>query len=198
MTDDFDTPAFKNWAASQKLVFPESLREKAQDAGAEHEVWFQDDRVFKAAYNPHTVGFAEDGSLTLVPETSVSAYLRRLMMQNNLFDDDIRIEGLVMAENDRIIPIISQPIVHGRKPTMEEISDYMRERELIPVAPHIKGWYSRTENVLIADAHDRNLVVLPTRVSAIDLIICEDPKVTKHARSLALRWNLVESNDDEL
>ena len=62
---DFDTAAFKQWAKNENRLFPESIREKAQEAGAEHEVWFQDGRVFKTVYIPHTVGLAPDGRLTL-------------------------------------------------------------------------------------------------------------------------------------
>jgi len=44
-----DTESLRQWAEQHDRVFPESIRDRRQDAGAEHEVWFQDERVFKAA-----------------------------------------------------------------------------------------------------------------------------------------------------
>jgi hypothetical protein len=196
---DFDTAAFKNWATNSGRLLPESLRDSAQEAGAEHEVWFQNGRVFKAAYNPHTVLLDDDGRLTLGPERSVSAYLHRIKLQNLLFDDDIRIEGLIIEESGgRLIPVISQPIVGGRKPTMDEISMLKKSKGFVAVAPQIKGWYQPGARILVADAHDRNLVVTTNGLFAFDLIITTDCKVVDAIESFANLTELPESKEDDL
>lgn len=193
-----DTQQLLKWARDNDRVLPDSIRERQQTAGMEHEVWFEDGRVWKAAVSPQTVGFADDGSLTLVLETSVSGYLERIRRQNEIFDDGIRVEGVVITDADWKIPIISQPIVEGEHPSLDQIAEYMQAKNFVAVAPQIKGWYSAANQVLAADAHSGNLVITEKGFTAFDLIMTSDPKVLSYVAEVAFRRNLEEADDDEL
>lgn len=186
-----------NWAESENRVFP--LKEDYDFAGAEHQVWFQDGRVFKAAVSPKTIGFGSDGEVTLVDEKSVEAYLDRKWIHNILFDDDFRLEGVCIDEYGKTIPVMSQPIMEGSDPSRKEIEDFFRKKGMTCVHPHIKGWYSEDLGIVIADAHPRNLVRTETGVSAFDLVITRAENVTNFTREFAIQPRLDDNfKEDEL
>lgn len=192
-----DAKDLLDWACSQNRVFP--LKEDYDFAGAEHQVWFQDNRVFKAAVSPKTVGFGPDGEVTLIDEKSVEAYLDRKRIHNALFDDDFRLEGVCFSEDDRVIPVMSQPIMEGNNPELGEIEDFFRKKGMTCVHPHIKGWYSEDLDIVIADAHPRNLVRTKTGVSAFDLVITRTENVTNFTRKFAIQPKMPDIvNVDEL
>jgi len=191
-----DATELLKWAQSENRVFP--LKENYDFAGAEHQVWFQDGRVFKAAVSPKTIGFGEDGQVTLVDEKSVEAYLDRKWIHNTLFDDDFRLEGVCM-DDGRVVPVISQPIMEGDDPDLKEIEDFFKSKGMKCVHPHIKGWFSEELNLVLADAHPRNLVRTRTGVSAFDLVITRSENVRKFTREFAIQPELDDTvNEDEL
>jgi hypothetical protein len=192
-----DAKDLLQWAETQQRVFP--LKEDYDFAGAEHQVWYQGDgRVFKAAVSPKTIGFGPDGQLTLVEEKSIEAYLDRKQIHNALFHEDFRLEGVCLSEDDRVIPLVSQPILEGDNPDLEEIETYFKAKGMKCVLPHIKGWYSEELDILVADAHPRNLVRTRTGVSVFDLVITRSKNVTKFIREFAIQRELQDSNEDEL
>ncbi len=185
------------WAQSENRVFP--LKENYDFAGAEHQVWLEEGRVYKAAVSPKTVGFGDDGQMTLIDEKSVEDYLVRKQIHNELFGDDIRLEGVCIDENGRVIPVISQPVMEGDDPELEEIEEFFKKKGMTCVHPNIKGWYSPELDIVIADAHPRNLVRTKTGVSAFDLVISRAENVTKHTREFAIQPKLDDNiNNDEL
>ncbi len=191
-----DAKDLLQWAQSENRVFP--LKENYDFAGAEHRVWFQDGRVFKAAVSPKTIGFGPNGEVTLIDEKSVVDYLDRKWLHNALFDDDFRLEGVCLEESGRVIPVISQPIMEGDDPELDEIEGFFKGKGMKCVLPHIKGWFSEKLDILIADAHPRNLVRTRTGVSAFDLVITRSKKMTKFTREFAIQPELKDSNIDEL
>jgi len=192
-----DAKELLKWAESKDRVFP--LKENYDFAGAEHQVWFQDGRVFKAAVSPKTIGFGPDGEVTLVDEKSVEAYLNRKRIHNALFNDDFRLEGVCRSEDGRVIPVMSQPIMEGEDPDPEEIEEFFRRKGMTCVLPHIKGWYSESLEIVIADAHPRNLVKTRTGVSAFDLIITSAKKGTNFTKTFAIQPRMDDNvKEDEL
>lgn len=191
-----DAKDLLQWAESENRIFP--LNENYDFAGAEHQVWFQDGRVFKAAVSPKTIGIGPDGEMTLIDEKSVEAYLDRKWIHNALFHDDFRLEGVCIGEDERVIPLISQPIMEGEDPDLGEIENFFKSRGMKCVLPHIKGWYSEQLDIVIADAHPRNLVRTRTGVSAFDLVITRSKNVTKFTNEFAIQRELKDSNLDEL
>jgi hypothetical protein len=93
--------------------------------GGEHEVFFQKrtQRYLKATRLDRQKGYGIAlGSRT--HGATPSEYLDRLALQNRIFDDDIRLERIVV-KNDRPIIIISQPAIKGDAPTQDALDELM-------------------------------------------------------------------------
>lgn len=86
--------------------------------GAEHDVFFhQPSGRWVKATHPWGAGFAVDiegGAATWLPATPL-AYLRRMLLQNQRFGDDIRFEGVLNTRAGNRL-VISQPDVVGEAP----------------------------------------------------------------------------------
>lgn len=90
-------------------------------------------------------------------------YVERLALQNMLFGDEIRIEGVAFDES-QIEIITTQPwiVASPRQPlpSQTEIDTYFsilgfRKAELIPDVPL---FFHPELGILVADAHDRNIL----------------------------------------
>jgi hypothetical protein len=137
--------------------------------GYEHEVWFQEDEanpwVLKATYTD-TFGHLPDGTLCLP-----SQYFERLLLQNEIFGDDIRLEGIVPGAIHSCRVITSQPAVHGRFATSEEVTSFFQERgfEAVKRGRRLLWWRS-ADNILCADTHGGNILVTESGAfAAIDV-----------------------------
>jgi hypothetical protein len=79
-------------------------------------------------------------------------------LQNRYFGDDIRLVGLVNA-GEKLRILISQPHVAGEPARYEEIQAWF---EFLGFARlEVEGsiaWYLETENLLVADAHEGNVI----------------------------------------
>ena len=108
-------------------------------------------------------------------------YLDRLLLQNDLFADDVRIEGVAL-ENEQLVIISSQPAILGSSLTEDEMLAFMRKLWFQPLTglslgrPGSLSFYRDFDVVAAFDAHpgnfvkDDNGVVLP-----IDLVlVCAD------------------------
>ena len=100
-----------------------------EDAGQEHCVWLDEksQRYFKATF-PGQFGFTvialQELGLELVQATPLE-YLERWLLQNSLFGDDVRLEGIA-GEEAGLAVVISQPNVAGDAVTVEEIEGFLR------------------------------------------------------------------------
>jgi hypothetical protein len=152
-----------------------------EDAGEEHRVWFDTrlQRYFKATH-PGRFGFSvvalPDGSLELTGGTPLE-YLERLLLQNSLFGDDVRLEG-VASETGGSVVFTSQPNLGGNPVTQDEMVAFMAKLWFQPLRglslgrPGALAFYRDLDEVAAFDAHpgnfvkDDNGVVLP-----IDLVL---------------------------
>jgi len=90
---------------------------------SEHEVWIDPDsgRVFKATYGRrYGVSFKGDGNAL--------DYLRRLVLCNQLFNTELRFEG-VWPDRGELRIVVSQRFIYGENTSLERIAEFMRERE---------------------------------------------------------------------
>ncbi len=104
-------------------------------------------------------------------------YFERWLLQNSLFGDGVRLEG-VAEEETGLVVLISQPNITGEAATPEEIETFMRQLWFKPLGelglggPGALGFYRDLDEVAAFDAHagnfvkDRDGVILP-----IDLIL---------------------------
>ena len=131
------------------------IREPKFGSGNEHEVWYDEDssRIIKATY-PNKFGFTIGAGRDATPVQ----YLDRLALQNEVFGDEICVEG-VANELGRIRIVTSQPYIEGRPATaqeMEEEFDRLGFRPLTVDGNEI--WYRLPDGVMAFDAHPRNFL----------------------------------------
>ncbi|MFN0129063.1 MAG: hypothetical protein ACKV19_20510 [Verrucomicrobiales bacterium] len=114
-----------------------------------------------------------------------SEYLWRIGLQNVVFGDAIRLEGI--SKGSEGVPSIhtAQPWVDGTAPTLEEIAAFMESagftqipREMFAkrVAKNL-AWYRAADGVLVYDAKPSNfLKSAEGEIDPIDLVISLYPK----------------------
>ena len=115
------------------------------EAGLEHQVYFVKKlgRVVKITKPPR---FGLHGDLRI--------YVQNALWCNLLFMDDIRLEGVVTTV-DGVSLVISQPYVHGQKPTEEEITEWFTSQGCNCVSP--QRW-EFPDGTVVADTHQGNLL----------------------------------------
>jgi len=89
--------------------------------GSEHSVYLDPPtaRVIKVTH----ADLVGDGAVG--QSRSVADYLGGLILQNEVFGDEIRLEGLLEGEGKFARLVISQPFVKGRRATPAEIASYL-------------------------------------------------------------------------
>ena len=170
------------WARENaRLIEPADYLPLCEDAGEEHRVWLdvQTQRYFKVTHAGR-FGFSvvamPDGSADLTGATPLE-YLDRLLLQNSIFNDDVRLESIAI-ENDAAVVQTSQPNIHGTEVSIGEMTAFMEKLWFKPLRglslgrPGALAFYRDLDEVAAFDAHpanfvkDDNGVVLP-----IDLIL---------------------------
>jgi hypothetical protein len=151
--------ALIDWAQACSFVRPKSdfpIFYRPPDAyGQEHEAWFHENagRWLKATYpNKFGLSWGCDGSATPLE------YFSRLDLQNSFFGDDIHLEAIVQC-GSHIRVLTSQPHIPGEAATYAEIERWFLAWGFRKV--EIGGsiaWYAIIDNLLIADAHEGNVI----------------------------------------
>lgn len=153
---------------------------------AEHEVRYraEDNRAVKRTH-PGTFGFRPElkaGTWISVPADPLS-YLGRFQLQNALFADEVRFEGVMQSEGPSMVLghppggislVISQPWLDAEQPeqphpTEGAIADYLRARGFLPLSNSFYGWRRETDGVVILDARPDNFVLTAAGLLPIDL-----------------------------
>ena len=151
--------ALIDWGVARKLILPErdfAFFQRAPDGyGNEHEAWFDEEsnRWFKATF-PNRFGLAwgRDGTAT------AHEYLARLILQNKHFGDDIRLVALVECKQHLRV-LTSQPHIAGEPASQEEIGNWFHRLGFVRLQTGGSvAWYRSEENLLVADAHEGNVI----------------------------------------
>ena len=132
------------------------------------------DHVFRKATYPGRYGFTVidvNGQLTLT-HALPGEYLNRLLLANEIFDDDIRLNG-VTRETDGLVILTTQPTVVGAACDREEMIAYFEARHFALIPDFSAGhrgslsFYRDLDQIAVFDAHpanflrDRNGIILP-------------------------------------
>jgi len=179
------------WARENTRLISPATYERAERGGEEHSVWLDESLqlYFKATF-PGRFGFGVavtvGGEPDLVAATPLE-YLERLLLQNRVFGDELRLVG-VAEDQKGVVVVTSQPNVEGGDATREEILDFMRSLWFRPLPglhlgnPGALAFYRDLDELAAFDAHpanfvkDQNGVILP-----IDLILVQADKVLQAA-----------------
>ncbi len=172
------------WAQqSGRLISPANYPPELRPGGEEHRIATPGDRSrYWKATHPGRCGFTvvcgdETGGLPELTNALPLEYLERLQLQNKLFTDDIRLEG-VASEGNKLVIVTSQETIIGSAVTATEMSAFMAKLWFAPLRglslgrPGALAFYRDLDEVAAFDAHpgnfvkDGNGVVLP-----IDLIL---------------------------
>ena len=99
-------------------------------------------------------------------------YLERLALQNQIFNDDQRDEGITQDGRGEARILISQPAVEGTRPTAAEISRYMASMGFEPVSGQEGNvFYRASDNTAVFDAHEGNLIQTLSGIVPIDVAL---------------------------
>lgn len=187
--DDWDGPEaqwtdFTGWCGRENLIL--KVRGPERDGGREHDVRFNDTdgrwwKYTKPNLSGYTVSWTDDGQ-PFLRNARVLEYLARLRRQNELLEDDIRLEGLWWDAGRRggWRIVTSQPDVPGRTPTMEEIRAGMEAMEFKRLRwtgigyEFAEAW--RMGRMGVWDVHPSNVVLAENGIIVpIDVIITRLP-----------------------
>ncbi len=154
--------ALIQWAEARGALLTEDfLRSFSYTGyGAEHRVYHDEcNKLAIKATHPNRFGHS-----TTTPRLGATPaeYLRRLAWCNVFFGDEIRVLG-VICDEEQIQVVSSQPWIADNKkdpPSGEEIAAYFAEFGFLPVSenPETPVFYSPEFNLLVADAHDTNVI----------------------------------------
>lgn len=144
--------------------------------GKEHLVVRKGRQVWKFQDGPALIPIAKAGKLD-VREALPSEYLERLDLQNALFGDDVRIEGIL--KNGKLV--ISQSLIQGMDPTEKEVEAFLKglgwkrvpaNLQLLPNNLMATAWGHAAEKVVMVDARPPNFKKTKGgAILAIDLML---------------------------
>lgn len=120
---------------------------KFLDGGLEHQVFWKkrNGRIFKITKPPH---FGDSWEL--------KNYVQNVIWCNAVFDDDMRLEGVIQTA-DGVSLVMSQPYIVGNAPTEEQIRDWFELQGCVLISPQ-KWRYP--DGMVVNDAHTGNLILM--------------------------------------
>ena len=150
--------ALVEWGQERDLIRKQSDFEffaRATDGhGDEHEAWYdaESKRWYKATYlNRFGLAWGRDDTAT------VHEYLLRLLLQNMYFGDDIHLVALISHE-ERMRVLISQPHIAGSPAKYDLTQRWFTELGFQKIESDSIAWYYEPANLLVADAHEGNVI----------------------------------------
>jgi hypothetical protein len=183
----------KQWLGANDALFSaeewSSLRPYSSDT-SEHEVRYRlaDHRAVKRTW-PGTFGNLPtmvDGHWQPAPATP-REYLHRWALQNELFGDEVRLEGGMLSLGpsmilgmppDGLSLVISQPWLDAEDsrnphPREIEIAEHLQIRGFAPLFRSLYGWRHLDEGMIILDAKPDNFIKTNSGILPIDLLIAQ-------------------------
>jgi len=144
------------WAKENGKLSASSRLLPGLTRGGEHQVYFQKRtrRYVKATLPERQKGYGIAlGSFDR--GATPSEYLDRLDLQNRIFDDDIRLERIVI-KNDKPIIVTSQPAIKGVAPAQIALDELMLGKGYEKLADG--AYYDERAGLLVFDLFPRNAI----------------------------------------
>lgn len=156
-------------------------------ATGEHQIFHRpaDQRALKRTY-PGTFGIAMDHRGQATVATPLF-YLRRIQLVNEVFDSDLRLEGIALAQSPfhdapDLQPAIvtSQPWIYDAlperpHPTEAEVEQFLTSLGFVSQPDCFHGWHRASDGMLVVDAREDNFIKSPGGVVPIDLVVLRWP-----------------------
>jgi hypothetical protein len=183
---DREAESLISWADEKGALWSEKNVPKTDDlTGGEHIVEIDEDsgRVFKST-KPGKFGFGVDLEIVrakgwkskpritagLVDATPFE-YLERLGWQNELFGDDIMVNGVARYPNG-IAVITTQPFYDGMRTEQKHIDTWFESKGGRRIKTKEGAFYSKDKDLLVMDALPRNVLTLTDgRIMPFDVVI---------------------------
>ncbi len=128
---DFDEPerqwsALRSWASGQGKILPLTFPPPEREGGREHDVTLHETsgrwiKYTKPSASGYTVSWRADGTPFLHNALPLD-YLQRLIWQNEVFGDDIRLIGLWAQDPHHWRIVTTQPGLQGTRATLDELA----------------------------------------------------------------------------
>lgn len=136
-------------------------------------------RRWVKATHPWGAGFTvdiHDDAACWNPATPLT-YLRRMLLQNERFGDDVRFEGVLRSSaGDRLV--VSQPDVLGEAPDLPTMDRLLNEQhaflrlDLPPLGYyHSFSYFDTGHSIALFDAHPANFVLAKGALVPIDVVL---------------------------
>lgn len=152
--------ALVDWGQAHSLIRQESdcefLGRRPDAHGQEHEAWYDasSGRWFKLTY-PNRFG---KGWFSSNKSASPREYLTRLVLANRYFSDDVQLVALVNC-GKQLRVFTSQSHIAGEAAPYEEIKLWFVDFGFICLqSDGFIAWYRKSDNLLVADAHEGNVI----------------------------------------
>lgn len=183
----------RRWLAENSAILPLHQWEALKPITAhtsEHEVKFRegDRRAVKRTW-PGTFGNIprQVGDQWVPTPATPAEYLHRWALQNELFGDDVRLEGGMIAKGpsmvlgmppDGLSLVISQAWLdaadpHNPHPTEFEIAAILKDRGFEPLFRSLYGWRHHDAGIIVLDAKPDNFVKTASGILPIDLLLAQ-------------------------
>jgi hypothetical protein len=182
--------ALESWARENDSVVTKDALPALQERTNEHLVAFREaDSRWVKVTKPGRFGYIADtdfswdktsqrwiGSIIL-REALPSEYLARLILQNEVFEDAVLLEGILITPDTGLSLVSSQPDISGDPSSLTEIFESMEQSEFEKIPGLHLGYvsslsfYRRIDAVAVFDAHPANAVTSHGVVFPIDFII---------------------------
>lgn len=189
--DDFERPekewaSLRDWAETRGLILPGSFLKPERDGGREHDVRYDDATGLWWKYTkPNLAGYTvswTDGHPWLHNALPLD-YLERMLRQNELFGDDVRLAGLWNPQKQDWSIVTTQPHVEGRKATLVELEQAFVEAgfEILPWRGlgYAESLSVRKDGFDVWDIHPANVLLTDSRLPIpFDVMITPIPSVS--------------------
>ncbi len=189
--DDFERPEnewanLRVWAEKRDLILPGSFLKPERDGGREHDVRYDDATGLWWKYTkPNLAGYTvswTDGHPWLHNALPLD-YLERMLRQNELFGDDVRLAGLWNPQKQDWSIVTTQPHVEGRKATLVELEQAFVEAgfEILPWRGlgYAESLSVRKDGFDVWDIHPANVLLTDSGLPIpFDVMITSIPSVS--------------------
>ncbi|SKB08724.1 hypothetical protein SAMN02745166_05008 [Prosthecobacter debontii] len=145
-------------------LFDRSRLSRLREEGGEHTVHDSQEnpqRLFKVTH-PGTAGLSlqavpgREGPMVMQEKGRLEDYLKRLILTNIVFKDDLRFEGVIPGALPSIV--ISQPVLNGPHPLPRDINAFLGQLGFERVDTRM--WYRSSDGLALGDTSPNNFVIL--------------------------------------